>query len=73
MNKKRAEAVSKPSKRPRTKKSDVVVGAQEIGDKIDVIEESFRPKWKSTSASGEWEASKGKKPEWKLMLTAAIL
>ena len=61
-------AASKPNKQARTKKSDVVVGAQDIGEKKAITRESSWPKRKSTSASGEREASKGKKPKGKLTL-----
>ena len=63
VNKECIRAASKPNKRARFKKSDAAVGAQEIGDKTTAIRESSRPKRKSTSATGEREASKGKKPE----------
>ena len=57
----------------QTKKSNAVVGVQEIGDEIAITEESSWPKRKSTSTSGERKASKGKKPEGKLTLVGAIL
>ena len=53
VSKERAEAVSKPNKQPRTIKSEAAVSAQDIGDKKAVTKESFWPKQKSTSASGE--------------------
>ena len=70
--KERAEAAAKPTKRPRLKKSDAATDMQEAGDKIAVTGESSRPKRKSTSASGG-QGSKGKKPEGKLTLAAAIV
>ena len=73
VNKERAEAAAKPSKKPRRKKSNAVGGGHEIGDETAAIGESSRPKRKSTSASGEQEASKAKKGEGKLSLAAAIL
>ena len=73
VNKERAEAVAKPSKRPCLKKSDATAGVQEASNKTAVIGESSWPKQKSTSASGGQEASKGKKPEGKLTLAAAIV
>ena len=71
--KERAEAAEKPSKQPRLKKSDAAGGVQEAGDKIAVTRESSQPKWKSTSADGGQEASRGKKPEGKLMFVVAII
>ena len=73
MNKKRAEATAKPSKKPRAKKSDVVGGGHEIGDMTAATRESSHPKRKSTSASCEREASRAKKGDRKLTLVAAIL
>ena len=73
VNKERAEAAAKPSKKPRRKKSDVVGGGNEIGDEIAATGESSYPKRKSTSASGEREASRAKKEDRKLSLAAAIL
>ena len=73
VNKELSEVVAKPSKRSRMKKKDTPMGAQEIGDKIAIIGESSRPKRKSISASGEREASKGKKREGKLTLAVAIV
>ena len=70
--KERAEAAAKPTKRPHLKKSDAAIAVQEAGDKTVVTGESFRPKRKSGSASGG-QGSRGKKPERKLMLTAAIV
>ena len=46
---------------------------QEAGDETAVTGASSRPKQKSTSANGGREASKGKKPEGKLTLAAAIV
>ena len=73
VNKEHAEAAAKPSKQPRTKKSDAATGRHEVGNEIAVIGESSRPKRKSTSASGEREASRAKKSEEKLALAAALL
>ena len=70
--KERAEAPAKPTKRPRLKKSDAATGVQEAGDKIAVTGVSSRPKRKSGSTNGE-QGSRGKKPEGKLMLAAAIV
>ena len=70
--KERAEAAAKPTKRPRVKKSDAVTGVQEAGDKIAVTGESSRPRRKSGSAGGG-QGSRGKKPEGKLTLGAAII
>ena len=69
--KERAEAVAKPTKRPRLKKSDAATGVQEAGDERAVTGESSRPKRKSGSAGGG-QGSRGKKPEGKLTLAAAI-
>ena len=73
VNKERAEAATKPSKKPRRKKSDAAGGGHEIGDKTAAIGESSHPKRKSTSASGERDASRAKKGDGKLTLAAAIL
>ena len=73
VNKERAVAVAKPNKKTRRKKSDAVGGGHEIGNETAATGESSRPKRKSTSASGEWEASRAKKGDGKLMLAAAIL
>ena len=73
MNKEFAEAVAKPSKKPRGKKSDAVGGGHEISDETATTGESSRPKRKSTSASGEREASRAKKGDGKLTLAAATL
>ena len=73
VNKERAEAAAKPSKKSRGKKSDAVGGGHEIGDETAATGESSRPKRKSTSASGEREASRAKKGDGKLTLAAAIL
>ena len=73
VNKERTEAMAKPSKRSRAKKSDAAAGGHEVGDEIVVIGESSRPKRKSASVSGEREASKVKKVEGKLTLAVAIL
>ena len=73
VNKERTEAAAKPSKKSRGKKSDVVGGGHEIGDETTATGESSRPKRKSTSASGEREASRAKEGDGKLTLAAAIL
>ena len=73
VNKERAEAAAKPSKKSRGKKNDAAGGGHEIGDEIAATGESSRPKRKSTSASGEREASRAKKGDGKLTLAAAIL
>ena len=70
--KERAEAAAKPTKRPRVKKSDAATGVQEAGDETAVTRESSRPKRKSASAGGG-QGSRGKKPEGKLTLAAAIV
>ena len=70
--KEQAKATAKPTKRPRLKKSDAATGVQEVGNEIAVTEESSRPKRKSRSASGG-QGSRGKKPEGKLTLAAAIV
>ena len=57
----------------RTKKSDAAGGALEIADETAAMEESSRPKRKSTSGGGEREASRAKKSDRKLSLAAAIL
>ena len=46
---------------------------QEVGNKTAVTGESSQIKQKSTSANGGQEASRGKKPEGKLTLVAAIV
>ena len=73
VNKERAEAAAKPSKKSRGKKSDAASGGHEIGDETAATGESSHPKHKSTSASGEREALKAKKGDEKLTLVAAIL
>ena len=73
VNKERAEAAAKPSKRPQAKKSDVAAGGHKIGDETTATGESSRPKSKSTSTSGEREALRVKKGDGKLMPAAAIL
>ena len=73
VNKECLQAISKPNKRARTKKSDAAVGAHEIGDKTATIGESSRPKQKSTSGKGEEKAISAKKSNGKLSLAAAIL
>ena len=73
VNKERAEAAAKPSKKPRGKKSDAAGGGHEIGDKTAATGDSSYPKSKSTSTSGEREASRAKKGDGKLTLAAAIL
>ena len=70
--KERAEAAAKPTKQPRVKKSDAVTGVQEASDETTVTRESSRPRRKSGSAGGG-QGSRGKKPEWKLTLAAAIV
>ena len=70
--KERAEAAAKPTKRPYLKKSDAATGVQEAGNETAVTGESSRPKRKSRSASGG-QGSRGKKPEGKLTLVAAIV
>ena len=73
VNKERAEAAAKPSKKPCGKKSDAAGGSHEIGNETATTRESSRPKRKSTSASGERDASRAKKGDEKLTLAAAIL
>ena len=73
VNKERAEAAAKPSKRPRAKRSNAAGRGHEIGDETAATRESSRPKKKSTSASSEREASRAKKRDGKLTLAAAIL
>ena len=73
VNKESAEAAAKPSKKTRGKKSDAVGGGHEIGDERAATGESSRLECKSTSASGEREASRAKKGDRKLTLAAAIL
>ena len=73
VNKERAEAAAKPSKKPRGKKSDALGRGHEIGDETAATGESSRPKRKSTSASGERDAWRAKKGDGKLSLAAAIL
>ena len=73
MNKERAETAAKPSKKPRTRKSNAASGGHEIGDETAATGESSRPKRKSTSANGEREPSRAKKGDGKLTLAAAIL
>ena len=73
VNKERAEGVAKPSKKPRGKKSDAAGGGHEIGDETAATTESFRSKRKSTSTSGEREASRAKKGDGKPTLAATIL
>ena len=73
VNKERPEAAAKPSKKTRGKKSDAAGGGHEIGDETAATGESSCPKRKSTSASGEREASRAKKGDGKLTLAAAIL
>ena len=70
--KERAEAAAKPTKRPRLKKSDAITAVQEAGDETTVTGESSRPRRKSGSAGGG-QGSRGKKPEGKLTLVAAIV
>ena len=73
INKERLQAASKPNKRARTKKSNAAGGALEIADETTATGESSRPKRKSTSGGGEWEASRAKKSDEKFSLAAAIL
>ena len=73
VNKERAEAAAKPNKKSRGKKSNADGGGHEIGDETAPIGESSHPKRKSTSASGEREASRAKKGDGKLTLAAVIL
>ena len=73
VNKERAVAAAKSSKKTRGKKSDAAGGGHEIGDKTATTGESSRPKRKSTSAIGEREVSRAKKGDGKLTLAAAIL
>ena len=70
--KERAEAAAKPTKQPCLKKSNAATGVQEAGDETTVTGESSRPKRKSGSAGGG-QGSRGKKPEGKLTLAAAIV
>ena len=62
-----------PANGPSGKKSNAGGGGYEIGDEIAATGESSRPKRKSTSASGEREASRAKKGDGKLTLAATIL
>ena len=71
VNKKLAKAAAKPTKKTRGKKSDAAGGGHEIGDETAATGESSRPKRKSTSSSGEREASRAKKGDRELMLAAA--
>ena len=73
VNKERAEAAAKPSKKTCRKKSDAAGGGHEIGNETTAIGELSHPKRKSTSASGEREASRTKKGDEKLTFAAAIL
>ena len=73
VNKKHLQAVSKPNKRARTKKSDATGGALEIADKTAATGESSRPKRKSTAGGGEREGSRAKNSNGKLSLATAIL
>ena len=73
VNKERAEAAAKPSKKPSGKKRDATSGGHEIGDETAAIGESSRLKRKSMSASSERDASRAKKGDGKLTLVAAIL
>ena len=73
VNKERPEAAAKPTKKTRGKKSDAAGGGHKIGDETAATGESSRPKRKSTSASGEREASRAQKGDGKLTLAAAIL
>ena len=73
VNKERPEAAAKSTKKIRGKKSDAAGGGHEIGDETAATGESSRPKCKSTSTSGEREASRAKKEDGKLTLAGAIL
>ena len=73
VNKECVKAAAKPSKKSHEKKSDAASGGHEIGDETAATGESSRSKRKSTSASGEREASRAKKGDGKLTLAAAIL
>ena len=73
VNKERAEAAAKPTKKTRGKISDTTGGGHEIGDETAATGESSCPKCKSTSANGEREASRAKKGDGKLTLATAIL
>ena len=73
VNKEHLQAVSKPSKRARTKKSDAAGRALKIADEKAATRESSRPKRKSMSGGGEREAFRAKKSDGKLSLAAAIL
>ena len=73
VNKERADAAAKPTKKTRGKKSDAAGGGHEIGDETAATGESSRPKRKSTSARGEREASRTKMGDGKLTLAVAIL
>ena len=73
VNNKHAEATAKPSKKLHGKKSDAVGGGHEIGDETIATGESSHPKRKSTSASGERDASRAKKGDGKLTFAAVIL
>ena len=70
--KERAEAAAKPTKQPDLKKSDAATAVLEAGDETAVTRESSWPKRKSGSAKGG-QGSRGKKPEGKLTLAAAIV
>ena len=48
VDKERAKAAAKPSKKPRGKKSDAASGGHEIGDETAAIGESSRPKCRNT-------------------------
>ena len=73
VNKECLQAASKPNKRVRTRKSHAAGAAHEIADKTTTTGESSRPKRKSTSGRGKWEASRAKKSDRKLSFAAAIL
>ena len=70
--KERAKAAAKPTKQSHVKKSDAVTDVQEASDETAVTGESSRPRRKSGSTGGG-QSSRGKKPEGKLTLGAAIV
>ena len=73
VNKERTEAAAKPSKKPRGKKSDAAGKGHEIGDETAATGESSHSKHRNTSTSSERDASRAKKGDGKLTLTATIL
>ena len=70
--KEQAQATAKPIKRPGLKKSDAAICLQEASNETAITGESSWPKQKSASTNGG-QGSKGKKPEGKLTLAAAIV